>query len=138
MNFISPLANLREGCFIDDETIIGPFVQMEKNVRVGKRCTIQPFSIFGVDTYIGDDVFIGPHFSHADCKSVPYGPHGLSPDKGKHNAWPITIQSGTIIGTRCTVAPGVLIGWDCRIDMNCNIYKDVPQGTYIKSGTDYR
>lgn len=138
MNFISPLANIRDGCSIGDETIIGPFVQLEKNVTIGDACTIQPFSILGQNTIIGHNVFIGPHFSHADCRKVPYGPHGLSPDKGSHIAEHITICSGTIIGVRCTVAPGVVIGMNCIIDMNCNIYKDVPYGTHIKSGTDYR
>lgn len=138
MNFISPLANIREGCIIGDETIIGPFVQLEKNVTIGRACTIQPFSILGQDTIIGNNVFIGPHFSHADTRTVPYGPHGLSPYKGTHKAEPISIGNGTIIGVRCTVAPGVKIDYNCRIGMNCNIYKNVPSNTFIKSGTDYR
>jgi len=74
--FIHPNSNIRENVSIGRNTIIGPFVQIEKGVKIGANCTIQPFSILGVDTIIEDNVFIGPHFSHADCRTIPYGPPG--------------------------------------------------------------
>ena len=47
----------------------------------------------------------------------------------------IIIKEGTRIGTHCVIAPGVTIGKNCFIKMNCFIKKDVPDNTTIMAGT---
>ena len=47
------------GCEIDDETRIGNFVEIQKGVRVGKRCKISSHSFLCEGVTIEDEVFIG-------------------------------------------------------------------------------
>ena len=55
---VSKWANLY-GCNIDDETKVGPFVEIQKNVRIGKRCKISSHSFLCEGVTIGSEVFIG-------------------------------------------------------------------------------
>src|SRR5712671_2032140 len=47
------------GCEIGDETKIGAFVEVQKNVRVGKRCKISSHTFICEGVTIEDNVFIG-------------------------------------------------------------------------------
>ena len=47
------------GCVIGDETKIGAFVEIQKNVTVGKRCKISSHSFICEGVVIEDNVFIG-------------------------------------------------------------------------------
>ena len=46
------------GCEIDDESFIGPFVEIQKGVRIGKRSRIQSHAFICELVVIGDDCFI--------------------------------------------------------------------------------
>lgn len=50
--------NLYE-CKIGDGTFVGPFVEMQRNASVGKRCRIQSHAFICELVTIGDDCFIG-------------------------------------------------------------------------------
>src|SRR6266404_1298943 len=47
------------GCEIGDETKIGVFVEIQKGVRIGKRCKISSHSFLCEGVEIRDEVFIG-------------------------------------------------------------------------------
>src|SRR6187551_1179660 len=47
------------GCDIGDETIIGTFVEIQKNARVGRRCKISSHTFICEAVTIEDEVFIG-------------------------------------------------------------------------------
>ena len=47
------------GCNIGEETKIGAFVEIQKNVTVGKRCKISSHSFICEGVNIEDEVFIG-------------------------------------------------------------------------------
>jgi acetyltransferase-like isoleucine patch superfamily enzyme len=57
VNLIQPV-NLY-GCEIGDYCFIGPFVEIQKNVTIGKRTKIQSHSFICEFVKIGDDCFIG-------------------------------------------------------------------------------
>src|SRR5213596_357818 len=46
------------GCTIGDGSFIGPFVEIQKGVSIGKRCRIQPHSFICELVTIGDECFI--------------------------------------------------------------------------------
>jgi acetyltransferase-like isoleucine patch superfamily enzyme len=46
------------GCNIGDDSFIGPFVEIQKGVNIGKRCRIQSHSFICELVTIGDDCFI--------------------------------------------------------------------------------
>jgi acetyltransferase-like isoleucine patch superfamily enzyme len=47
------------GCKIGDNTLVGPFVEIQKDVVIGKRCKIQSHSFICELVTIGDNCFIG-------------------------------------------------------------------------------
>lgn len=47
------------GCSIGDNTKIGPFVEVQKNARVGSNCKIQSHTFFCEGVTTEDDVFVG-------------------------------------------------------------------------------
>ncbi len=46
------------GCTIGDASFVGPFVEIQKGVNIGKRCRIQSHSFICELVTIGDDCFI--------------------------------------------------------------------------------
>ena len=46
------------GCTIGDGSFVGPFVEIQKGVNIGKRCRIQSHSFICELVTIGDDCFI--------------------------------------------------------------------------------
>jgi acetyltransferase-like isoleucine patch superfamily enzyme len=46
------------GCVIGDSSFIGPFVEIQSHVSIGKRCRIQSHSFICELVTIGDDCFI--------------------------------------------------------------------------------
>ena len=47
------------GCTIDNDTRIGPFVEIQKNAYIGKRCKIQSHTFICEGVTIEDDCFVG-------------------------------------------------------------------------------
>ena len=78
-------------------------------------------------------MFIGPHYSCANDKSISDGVHGTHPDKASYLEYPITIHDNAMLGTRVTVAPSVTIGKHARIDMCCFVTKNVPPYAHMRS-----
>ena len=89
------------GCKIDDECFIGPFVEIQKDVRIGKRCRIQSHTFICELVSIGDDCFI----SHGAMFINDLFAIG-SPAGGDHHLWRSTkIGNQVSIGTNATILP---------------------------------
>src|ERR1700730_4824008 len=89
------------GCVIDEGCFIGPFVEIQRGVVIGKRCRIQSHSFVCELVNIGDDCFIshGAMFIN-DLFSIG------SPAKGRRDLWRSTkIGNEVSIGTNATVLP---------------------------------
>ncbi|HOO13553.1 MAG TPA: acyltransferase [Candidatus Marinimicrobia bacterium] len=92
--------NLYE-CEIGDNTFIGPFVEIQKGVKIGRRCKIQSHSFICELVTIGDDCFIshGAKFINDTFKSG-------KPAGGNRELWkPTIIGNHVAIGTNATVLP---------------------------------
>jgi acetyltransferase-like isoleucine patch superfamily enzyme len=89
------------GCSIDDDGFIGPFVEIQRGVTIGKRCRIQSHAFVCELVEIGDDCFIshGAMFIN-DLFSIG------GPAKGRRDLWCSTkIGNGVSIGTDATILP---------------------------------
>ena len=98
-------------CEIGDECFIGPFVEIQKGVIIGKRCKIQSHAFVCELVTIGDDCFI----SHgAMFINDPFSIGG--PARGNKELWKRThVGNNVSIGTNATILPvkicdGVVIG----------------------------
>lgn len=99
------------GCSIDDDTFIGPFVEIQKNVFIGKRCKIQSHTFICEGVAIGDDCFVGHGVMFINDKFSEGIPAG-----GDQSKWKKTIIGNHVsIGSNATILPvnicdGVVIG----------------------------
>lgn len=99
------------GCTIGDGSFVGPFVEIQSEVTIGKRCRIQSHAFICELVTIGDDCFI----SHGAMFINDLFASG-EPAAGNRDLWRSTKLGNRIsIGTNATVLPvticdGVLIG----------------------------
>ena len=109
------------GCTIDDDTFIGPFVEIQKNVQIGKRSKIQSHTFICELVTIGDDCFIGHGVMFAN-DLFKTGMPDPDPD-----SWGRTlIESNVSIGSNATILPGIKIGKFSMIGAGSVVLKDVP------------
>jgi acetyltransferase-like isoleucine patch superfamily enzyme len=89
------------GCTLGDDIFIGPFVEIQRDVTVGKRTRIQSHAFICELVTIGDDCFIshGAMFIN-DCFELG------GPAKGRKELWRSTkIGNHVSIGTNATILP---------------------------------
>jgi acetyltransferase-like isoleucine patch superfamily enzyme len=88
------------GCEIGDKSFIGPFVEIQKAVKIGKRCRIQSHAFICELVTIGDDCFISHGAMFINDAFTTGGP------AGKPELWRNTIiGNGVSIGTNATIMP---------------------------------
>jgi len=117
--------NLYE-CSIGDESFIGPFVEIQRGVRVGARCKIQSHSFICSLVTIGDYCFIGHGVTFINDKFSSGGPAG-----GDETQWiPTSIGNHVSIGSNATILP-VKICDDVVIGAGAVVTQDIlASGTY--------
>lgn len=115
------------GCAIGDDTFIGPFVEIQKDVTIGKRCRIQSHAFICELVTVGDDCFISHGAMFINDLFTTGGPA-----KGRKDAWAHTkIGARVSIGTNATVLP-VNICDDVVIGAGAVVTKDITKpGFYV-------
>ena len=89
------------GCEIGDQTFIGPFVEIQKDVKIGQRTRVQSHSFICELVTIGDDCFIG----HSVIFINDLFAKG-EPARGDTTLWKSTqIGSNVSIGSNATILP---------------------------------
>ena len=89
------------GCYVGDDVFIGPFVEIQRNVKIGSRTKVQSHSFVCELVTVGEDCFIG---------------HGVmfindlfatgSPASGNKSLWKSTnIGNKVSIGSNATLLP---------------------------------
>ncbi|MGZ5021918.1 MAG: acyltransferase [Chthoniobacterales bacterium] len=115
------------GCTIGDETFVGPFVEIQRDVMIGKRCRIQSHAFICELVTIGDDCFI----SHGAMFINDLFEEG-GPAKGKRELWRSTkLGNHVSIGTNATILP-VTICDNIVIGAGAVVTKDIAEsGIYV-------
>lgn len=91
-------------CTIGDNSFIGPFVEIQKGVVIGKNCKVQSHSFICELVTIGDNCFISHGAMFINDLFKDGGPSG-----GKIEKWKKTIIGNNVsIGTNATVLPVVI------------------------------
>jgi acetyltransferase-like isoleucine patch superfamily enzyme len=99
------------GCAIGDGSFIGPFVEIQKGVRIGNRCKVQSHTFICEGVSVGDDCFIGHGVMFINDLFRAGGPAG-----GDQSVWKKTwIGNRVSIGSNATIlgvaiCDGVVIG----------------------------
>lgn len=110
------------GCEIEDDCLIGPFVEIQENVKIGRASRIQSHTFICSKVSIGENVFIGHGVMFINDKYPP------SRDSAR---WQETIiEDNVVIGSNATILPckvskGALIG------AGSVVTKDVPSDKIV-------
>jgi acetyltransferase-like isoleucine patch superfamily enzyme len=89
------------GCQIGDESFVGPFVEIQRGVTIGRRCRIQSHAFICELVVIGDDCFISHGAMFINDLFAAGGPSG-----GDQSLWHKTnIGNHVSIGTNATILP---------------------------------
>src|SRR5260370_20001845 len=115
------------GCRIGEDSFVGPFVEIQRDVIIGKRCRIQSHAFICELVTIGDDCFI----SHG-CMFINDLFSAGGPAKGQRDLWRSTkIGNEVSIGTDATVLP-VTICDQVVVGAGAVVTKDITEpGTYV-------
>jgi acetyltransferase-like isoleucine patch superfamily enzyme len=126
------------GCEIGDETKIGAFVEVQKGVKIGKRCKISSHTFICEGVTIEDQVFIGHNVTFIN-DAYPRATNldgGLQTD----DDWkvePTLVKKGASIGSGSTILSKVTIGENAIVGAGSVVTKDVPANTIV-AGTPAR
>jgi acetyltransferase-like isoleucine patch superfamily enzyme len=99
------------GCTIGDNTFVGPFVEIQRNVKIGVSCRIQSHTFICELVEIGDRCFIGHGVMFINDLFS-----GGGPARGDQSRWRSThIGNDVSIGSNATILPfsvcaGTVIG----------------------------
>ena len=115
------------GCKIGDNTFIGPFVEIQKDVSIGENCKVQSHSFICELVTIGNDCFIG----HGVMFINDLFSDGR-PARGDKTKWKLTnIGNNVSIGSNATILP-VSICDNVVIGAGAVVTKDIIQsGIYL-------
>ncbi|MFO5491260.1 MAG: acyltransferase [Cuspidothrix sp.] len=124
--FHPQLVNLY-GCQIGDETKIGSFVEIQKNVIVGAKCKVSSHSFICEGVIMEDEVFIG----HGVMFTNDLYPRATNEDSSLKNEtdWSVIrtyVKRRASIGSNATILPGVTIGENAIIGAGAVVTHDIP------------
>ena len=115
------------GCEIGDNTFIGPFVEIQKDVKIGKNCKVQSHSFICELVTIGDNTVIAHGVMFINDLFATGGPAN-----GDKNLWKsTTIGNNVSIGSNATILP-VTIYDNVVIGAGSVVTKDIKEsGIYV-------
>ncbi|MEA3497004.1 MAG: acyltransferase [Bacteroidota bacterium] len=115
------------GCKIGDNTFIGPFVEIQKDVEIGNNCKIQSHSFICELVSIGNNCFISHGAMFINDTFTTGKPAGGNKKLWKHTK----IGNNVSIGTNATILP-VNICNDVVIGAGSVVTKNILEpGIYI-------
>jgi acetyltransferase-like isoleucine patch superfamily enzyme len=116
------------GCTLADDTFVGPFVEIQRDVTVGARTRIQSHSFVCELVTIGEDCFI----SHGVMFINDLFQEGGPAPSDRRDLWkPTTIGNDVSIGTNATILP-VTICDNVVIGAGAVVTKDIDEpGIYV-------
>ena len=120
------------GCEIGDGTKIGAFVEIQKNVIIGKRCKISSHTFICEGVVIEDNVFIG----HGVTFINDSYPRATTRDGHlqTENDWKVertVIKRGASIGSGATILANTSIGENVIVGAGSVVTKDVPPNSIV-------
>lgn len=120
------------GCEIGDETKIGAFVEIQKNVFVGKRCKISSHTFVCEGVTIEDSVFIGHGVMFINDTYPRAGtPDGQLQTEKDWKVEKTLIKKGASVGSGVTILCGVTVGENAIVGAGSVVTKDVPANAIV-------
>jgi UDP-2-acetamido-3-amino-2,3-dideoxy-glucuronate N-acetyltransferase len=128
---VSPFTNLYR-CRIGDDTRIGPFVEIQRDVVVGARCKIQSHSFICTGVELEDEVFVGhgTMFINDKFPRATTETGALKTDAD----WLLmrtVVGRGAALGSGALVLGGIRIGAGALVGAGAVVTRDVAPGETV-------
>jgi acetyltransferase-like isoleucine patch superfamily enzyme len=120
------------GCQVGDETMIGCFVEVQRNARIGRYCKVSSHTFICEGVILEDNVFIG-HSVVFINDTYPRATNSNGELKSEED-WkvePILVKKGASIGSNSTILSNVTIGENAIIGAGSVVTKDVPPNVIV-------
>ena len=114
------------GCAIGDETKIGAFVEIQKNVRIGARCKISSHTFICEGVATEDEVFIGHGVMFINDRCPRATANGCLQSETDWEVVPTLIKRGASIGSGAIIMCGVTVGEEALVGAGAVVTRDVP------------
>ena len=120
------------GCSIGDETRIGPFVEIQRNATIGRRCKVSSHTFICEGVTIEDECFIGHNvvFINDRYPSAVTG-NGQLQSPTDWVLVPTRVQRRASIGSGAVILCGVTIGEGAMVGAGSVVTRDVPAGAVV-------
>ena len=120
------------GCEVGDETKIGPFVEIQKNAKIGKRCKISSHTFICEGVTVEDNVFIG-HGVMFINDSFPRATNedGRLQTESDWKVEPTVVKKGASIGSGVTILSNVTVGENAMVGAGSVVTRDVPANAIV-------
>jgi acetyltransferase-like isoleucine patch superfamily enzyme len=120
------------GCEIGDDTKIGAFVEIQKNVRVGKRCKISSHTFICEGVVIEDNVFIGHGVTFTnDTYPRATTSNGKLQSEADWGVEPTVVRRGASIGSGATLLCNLTVGENAIVGAGSVVTRDVPPNAIV-------
>jgi UDP-2-acetamido-3-amino-2,3-dideoxy-glucuronate N-acetyltransferase len=120
------------GCRIGDGTTIGPFVEIQRGVSIGRRCKIQSHTFVCEGVTIDDEVFVGHGVMFTnDLRPRATDDRGELQTEADWDLIPTRVERRASIGSGATVLAGVVIGEGATVGAGAVVTRDVVAGSVV-------
>ncbi len=110
------------GCEIGNGSQIGPFVEVQRNVKIGERVKIQSHAFICEGVTIEDEVFIGHGVMFVNDRY----PRAVAVSGKPFVPQRVVVKRGASIGTNATILGNVIIGEEALVGAGSVVTRNVP------------
>jgi UDP-2-acetamido-3-amino-2,3-dideoxy-glucuronate N-acetyltransferase len=120
------------GCTIGDGSRIGPFVEVQKDAHIGRRCKVSSHSFICSGVTLEDGVFIGHGVMFINDRYPAAVTESM--ELQTEEDWTLVetrVGARASIGSNATILCGVVIGEGALVGAGAVVTKDVPPGAIV-------
>jgi UDP-2-acetamido-3-amino-2,3-dideoxy-glucuronate N-acetyltransferase len=119
------------GCQVGDETSIGAFVEIQKNVLIGARCKVSSHTFICEGVTIEDEVFVGHGVVFINDRYPRATRDGRKQEEGDWEVVPTLVRKGASIGSGATIMCGITVGARAMVGAGAVVTSDVPDDATV-------
>jgi acetyltransferase-like isoleucine patch superfamily enzyme len=113
------------GCVIGDDTSIGPFVEIQRGVTIGRLCKISSHSFICSGVAIGDAVFVGHGVMFINDRMPRAAVDGHRTGESDWRLERTRVGNNVAIGSAAVIMCGVTLGEGAVVGAGAVVTRDV-------------
>ena len=119
------------GCTLGEGSTVGPFVEIQRDVVIGRLCKISSHAFICTGVTIADEVFIGHGVLFTNDRTPRAAHDGRLLGPEDWTVLPTQVGYGASIGSGAVILPGITIGREAIVGAGAVVTHDVPERTVV-------